>query len=220
MNLVRPILRWLVTISIPFFLIMTSVRLLITPLYPVWEYRTPNFPPDTYGFSLADRLKWSRISIDYLTNNAGPEFLADQRLPDGSSLYNERELSHMNDVKALVQKMILAWWILLAAIIAIGLLAWRTLWLSEFFQAVSRGGWSTVALVILILVGVFISFQSLFTDFHRIFFSGDTWIFLYSDTLIRLFPLQFWQDGFIWMGAFTITGALLCGFLGHWLSTK
>ena len=105
-------------------------------------------------------------------------------------------------------------------VIAVSVTAWRARWLSVFFQAVSRGGWSTVALVIMILVGVFISFQSLFTDFHRIFFSGDSWIFLYSDTLIRLFPLQFWQDGFIWMGAFTITGALLCGLIGHWLARK
>ena len=54
-------------------------------------------------------LKWSKVSIEYLLNDAGPEFLAAQRLGDGTPLYNERELSHMLDVKLLIQQMITAW---------------------------------------------------------------------------------------------------------------
>jgi len=39
-----------------------------------------------------------------------------------------------------------------------------------------------------------VSFSSFFTTFHRIFFTGDSWLFSYSDTLIQLFPLPFWVD--------------------------
>ena len=55
-----------------------------------------------------------------------------------------------------------------------------------------------------------VSFWQFFTLFHRLFFQGDSWLFEYSDTLIRLFPLRFWQDVFLSvMGLILIFGLLL-----------
>jgi uncharacterized membrane protein len=34
----------------------------------------------------------------------------------------------------------------------------------------------------------------------QIFFTGNTWLFYVSDNLIRLFPPQFWQDIFDFIG--------------------
>lgn len=199
----------LVTFVTPFLLIMTAVRILIAPWYPQVEYRMPYFPPDTYGFSLEDRLKWSAPSIDYLTNNADLTFLSDLQFQDGTPLYNERELSHMQDVKKLVKNMILAWEILGAAFVVLLLLAWRGRWLPQLGGALANGGKFTITLILCILALVAVSFDWLFTMFHRIFFTGDTWIFLYSDSLIRLFPIPFWRDAFILMGIFTISAAVL-----------
>jgi integral membrane protein (TIGR01906 family) len=42
-----------------------------------------------------------------------------------------------------------------------------------------------------------ISFWQFFSWFHSLFFKGDSWLFAYSDTLIRLFPIRFWQDAVI-----------------------
>ena len=63
---------------------------------------------------------------------------------------------------------------------------------------------------LVIAIGLFgaIAFWQLFTLFHALFFQGDSWQFLFSDTLIRLFPIQFWQDAFIWAGVISIGGAL------------
>jgi len=72
-------------------------------LFPEIEYRMPGFPADEYGFTIQDRLQWSRISIDYLLNDADISFLGDLTFPDGSPLFNGRELSHMQDVKNVVQ---------------------------------------------------------------------------------------------------------------------
>ncbi len=206
----------LVTIAVPFFLLMTSIRILMIPyLYLDFEYHTPGFPPDSYGFSLQDRLQWSKISMDYLLNDQGISWLANQKLADGSPLYTDRELSHMLDVKNLIQSMFVAWWILLAALVAVGLISWFLKGLRRYWRAISSGGWVTIGLIFAILIFVLISFNTLFTDFHHIFFSGDTWLFLFSDTLIRLFPIQFWQDAFLWMGVFTIAFALLFGYFGN-----
>ncbi len=210
------ILTWFMTLAVPFFLLMTAIRLLFTPLYPQVIYRVPGFPPDPYGFTLADRLHWSAVSINYLLNNSGIDYLANQRLSDGAPLYNERELSHMLDVKVLVQKMIVAWWILLVALVGLGLWAWRSGWLPDFIHGLGNGGKLTIALIVLILAGVAISFNALFTGFHEIFFTGNSWIFYYSDSLIRLFPLPFWEYGFILMGVFALvfSGVLI------WLDWK
>jgi integral membrane protein (TIGR01906 family) len=209
----------LITLVVPFFLIMSSIRLLLIPyIYVDVEYRLPGFPADTYGFTQADRLKWSHVSIDYLLNDQPISWLADQHLPDGTSLYNDRELGHMRDVKTLIQSMFVAWWILLAILVGAGLLAWWLKGARRYFRALSNGGWLTIILVITILVFTALNFDWLFTEFHRLFFTGDTWLFLFSDTLIRLFPIQFWQDGFIAMGGATIIFALLFGFFGRRLS--
>ena len=207
----------LISLALPFFLIMTSIRLLILPWYPQVEYRMPYFPADTYGFSLEDRLTWSGVSIEYLLNDAGLEFLGDQRLPDGSPLYNERELSHMLDVKILVQRMTGVWIGLLIAYIGVFAWAWRAGWMARLWAALAEGGRWTITLILCVLALVAVSFNWLFTMFHRLFFSGDTWLFQYSDTLIRLFPIPFWRDAFILMGLFTIgTAALLIVFGGRW----
>ncbi len=205
----------LVSLAVPFFLLMTAIRALITPLYPEMEYRMPYFPPDSYGFSFDERMKWAKISIDYLVNDAGLEFLGDLRLTDGQPLYNERELSHMLDVKILVKNMITAWIILGVALGVGGIAAWRTGRLGWFRAALGRGGKWTLGVIGVIILAVAVSFNALFTAFHRLFFTGDTWLFLYSDSLIRLFPIVFWRDAFIWVGILTVLGAVLLIWVGR-----
>jgi integral membrane protein (TIGR01906 family) len=56
-----------------------------------------------------------------------------------------------------------------------------------------------------------LSFLTFFESFHAIFFQGDSWRFLYSDTLIRLFPLRFWQDAVIFLLVFVALLGLLMG---------
>lgn len=200
---------FLVTVIIPVFIIMTSIRLMFTPLFLQFEYNRPDFPVDIYGFSTADRLKYGGLSMQYLLNRSGIDFLEEINLADGSPLYNQRELSHMLDVKILLQNMIIAWIILFILLMLIGVWAWRSNWLKKFCLSWSYGGWLTLGLIFTILLGVALSFNWLFTNFHLIFFSGDTWLFSYSDSLIRLFPLNLWQDAFIGLGIITIILAII-----------
>jgi integral membrane protein (TIGR01906 family) len=213
-------LGWVITIAILFFLIMTGIRLLLTPLYLDYQYNRPGFPSDPYGFTVEDRLHWGKLSLEYLLNDADISFLADLEFEDGAPIYNQRELEHMHDVKILVQQMLVAWWIVGIGLLGLGIWAWRARWLRTFWNSISRGGFITVALIVGILLLVMVSFSALFTAFHRIFFEGDTWIFLYSDTLIRLFPMPLWQDAFIFMGLFTLAGGLLLGFGGRALARR
>ena len=218
MKLAASFSKTVLVLIVPFFILMTSIRILFNPYLLQLEYNTPGFPADPYGFTQADRLKWANVSLGFLLNNQDLSFFDSLKLPDGSPLYNARELSHMWDVKILLQRMILVWIVLGIVLVLTGIVAWRMKQLKSYFAALSRGGWLTLIIIALILAGVALSFNWLFTEFHHIFFTGDTWLFLYSDTFIRLFPMQFWQDAFIAGGVLAIVFSLIFGFGGRALS--
>jgi integral membrane protein (TIGR01906 family) len=198
----------LIGVIVPLVLLMSAVRLLMTPVFVQVEYLTPGFPEDTYGFSQADRLKWSQMALDYLLNDEGINFLGDLQFADGSPLYNQRELSHMLDVKNLVQAGLPVWYALLLILLVLGVWSWRAGWWPQYRKGMGRGGRWTVVLIVLMILFIFINFDQLFTGFHRIFFEGDTWLFYFSDTLIRLFPMRFWRDAFILIGVITLGGGM------------
>jgi integral membrane protein (TIGR01906 family) len=211
MKLLPRVLSWLITFLVPVALIFLGVRLMLTHAFLEVEYRMPGFPADGYGFTLTDRLHWSRFAVDYLMNNAGINFLGNQIFPDGSPLYNERELSHMLDVKNVIQPGLGVGYAVCFALL--GLAAWARFggWWNEYLRGVRRGGWLTVGLAVVLGIFAAVSFWQFFTLFHKLFFTGDSWIFLYSDTLIRLFPMRFWQDAFLFAGIVTVGGGLALG---------
>ncbi len=206
---------WLATLFVPVVLVLAAVRLMMTPLYIQVEYRMPGFPPDPYGFTFEERLHWADISRQYLLNREGIEFLANQRLDASTPLFNERELRHMLDVKIVMRGALVVLYLAGLYLLALGFWSRRSGKWGEYKEALSWGGWLSVGLIAAILAYLALNFNSLFINFHKVFFEGDTWMFKYSDTLIRLFPLRFWRDAFLWIGAVTA----LCGFLlGYCLS--
>ena len=211
MKTLHKILSWLVTLLLPLALTFLGVHLLLTHAFPAIEYRLPGFPVDEYGFTLQDRLHWSQLSIDYLINNADISFLGDLTFPDGTPLFNARELSHMHDVKNVVQPVLWVGYGVWFFTLALGLWARFGGWWEKFVKGIQRGGWVTVGLVAVIGIFAGISFWQFFTVFHGLFFTGDSWLFLYSDTLIRLFPMRFWQDAFLFAGALDVLGGLALG---------
>jgi integral membrane protein (TIGR01906 family) len=211
MRLISRIFSWLVTILIPMALTFLGLRLMLTHAFLQAEYRMPGFPPDEYGFSRTDRLRYAPLALDYLVNQADIAFLGDQTFPDGSPLYNGRELSHMQDVKNVVRTVLWFGYGDWAFLLAVGLWARFGGWWSDFVRGVRRGGWLTLGLAAGIGIFAAVSFWQFFTVFHSLFFSEDSWMFLYSDTLIRLFPMRFWQDAFIFAGIVTVGGGLALG---------
>jgi integral membrane protein (TIGR01906 family) len=209
------ILSSLVTILVPIVLIGFGLRLLLTPLFLRIEYSMPYFPPDDFGFTKEDRLKWAPYALDYLVNNEGISYLGDLKFDDGTPLYNERELSHMDDVKRVTQGALRVWYLALAVLLLLGIWGWFGGWWSEYQLGLMRGGWLMVGLAVtiglIVVIGMVINpdvFWSFFAGFHSLFFEGDSWLFLYSDTLIRLFPIRFWQDAFLLAAAIALGGGI------------
>lgn len=200
----RQVFSWLISLAVVPVLVVLGLRLMLTPLYIQVEYRLPGFPPDPYGFSQSDRLHWAELSRQYLLNDAPIAFLGDLRFEDGGAVFNDRELRHMADVKRVVKGALTVGYAALAFALVLGLWAWRRGETAFYRHALARGGWLTMAFVGLIVLFSVAAFKVFFVAFHRLFFEGDTWLFNYSDTLIRLFPERFWRDAFLWEGGVTL----------------
>lgn len=198
----------------PLWIVLSSILLVLvsSPLWVPIEYRLPGFPPDPYGFTLEERERLSEVDLRYLLNDADLSYFEDYTLDDGSPMHNDRELAHMEDVKNLIHTARTVWFVSSAALLTAGLYLVRREGWEALRVSVSIGAKTTIILIVALIIGVAISFRFVFVGFHRIFFEGDTWLFRYSDTFIRLYPERFWRDTFIYMGA---SALLLSG--GAWL---
>jgi len=201
---INRVMRWIATILTPLMILMIVVRVLITPAFAKIEYKMPGFPEDPFGFTLEDRLKWSEPSITYLVNTAGIEYLQELTFDDGTPVYNAEELSHMADVKSVVVWMRTVLSVLMLVLVWITYVEVKNGRRLEMLAAIRKGAWATIGLIALILIFVTVAFDNLFTWFHMLFFKSGTWMFYTSDTLIRLFPMRFWQDAFIAVGVLSI----------------
>ena len=214
---INSIIRWFVVLAIPFLLTLGTVRLLISwnsPSYPEFEYG--RIVPDPFGFTLEERLEYARATMDYLqrpeTAREAIHLLEELRLPDSEQpLYNEREIGHMLDVKIVADSFKTILWILVLIVFGglILLLGWpesRELGA----KAIKQGGLLTVIIVVGVMVFMGVAWGLAFTLFHNLFFSSGTWTFSYSDSLIRLFPEQFWFEfGMLWTGLILLGGIIL-----------
>lgn len=202
------ILRLYLTLAFPFLLVMIFVRIIMSPLFLQFEYTRPGFPEDYYGFTIQDRLNYAPFAVQYLLNGDDISFLGDLRFPDGTEMYNARELHHMRDVKIVTKYAFTA--AAFAGILAI--IAFYVLWRSSrqlLFSALLTASRLTIGLIAAIVIISVTSWDTFFTTFHGIFFAGGTWQFAYSDTLIRLFPEQFWFDAAIIIGGATLLVSLV-----------
>ena len=103
----------------------------------------------------------------------------------------------------------LAWYIIIGLSVAI--LGWFLImgqW-GSMRQAFQAGGWVTLGLISGLLIFLLVSFDTLFTRFHELFFSEGSWLFDESSTLIRLFPFVFWRDAFALVLTFTLVVGIL-----------
>ncbi|PXA69637.1 TIGR01906 family membrane protein [Arthrobacter psychrochitiniphilus] len=193
----------IIAVFYPIVLLVLAIRLVTTSTFLWIEYHRPGFPIDSFGFSTEDRLTYGSYTVDYLLNFAPPRYLGDLVNSIGNPLFLTREVGHMADVKTVIVMAFLSA-LLLAVIMAIGVIYLSRRSFGGNRRAFFAG--SIATLVLIIALGVFAAtgWEGFFTDFHKIFFAQGTWTFYTDDTLIRLFPSQFWLDSGIFIGAFVL----------------
>ncbi len=209
----RHIFFTITALILPFVLLMNAVILVFTPSYLVHEYRSPSFPPDPYGFTLEERIEYGTESVNYIIDfmhKYQDDYLAGLKKRDGTLLYNERETSHMLDVRIVFRNCRALMSAMIVFIIITALLVSRKpSSLPGFLKSLIWGSSLTLFLIILVGIGILTGFDAFFEAFHHLFFTGDSWLFYADDSLIRLFPEKLWVDGFSLAAGLTAVFAVI-----------
>ena len=205
------LLMLVLVIGIPPLLVLSSVHLFLLPNWIAFEYSRADFPKADL-FNDKDRLFNATESLLYTT---GDRTLAQFKAL--SAKYNDREIKHMTDVREIIEKERVFYWVDAALlVIALVVLGRNKDTRALAAQGLFRSAVLTLTLFVIIGSAAAISFNTFFTTFHRMFFSGDTWLFLYTDSLIQFYPLPFWTDTTFGIVALSAVGAVIIGVVGWW----
>lgn len=190
------ILQVMVAVFFPVMLLGGAIRAVTTPLFLWAEYNRPGFPADSYGFSTEDRMTYGSYTVDYILNWAPPRYLGELVGTQGGQLFLDSEVGHMADVKAVLgTSFTVAAAMAVLSIIACVYLARR--YPGGVRRALFSGAVVTLALMVVLILAATLAWDTFFTLVHTVFFANGTWTFRLDDTLIRLFPAQFWMDSAI-----------------------
>lgn len=217
--LINLLVRWYVTLAIPFALVAGSVRLLLSHEYLRFEYQRPGFPADPYGFTTSDRLQYGLRAINYLYQAGDSSSLAMITIPrqkcwqpaeDAAhcALFNANELRHLEDVKQIVGAIFA-----LAVLCAMSLIALLIAAASrpeiqrQARSGLRQGAILTLAAILMLAVLAAAAWDRAFDQFHEIFFAAGTWRFPFTDSLIRLFPEQLFVDASLVIGVLCAASA-------------
>lgn len=188
--------KWLFVLCLPLLLISAGLAGAFNSL---WLYK---FGFDKYdisqktGIAEVELEKAARGLISYF--NSGEEDISVSVIKDGRpfTLFNEREVAHLRDVKELVR---LDYRVLLASLLyalvftGLSLFRWRN-W-RQLARGAMWGGALTLALMAVLRVVTLFNFDQFFRQFHLLSFTNDLWLLDPSkDYLLMLFPGGFWYD--------------------------
>lgn len=137
--------------------------------------------------------------IDYMEGRADSIQLSVSENGQTVEMYNQQEIDHMVDVRALYQawRAVRTYGGILAAIIIAVCMA--TLPKGERIGMLCRGFLIAAAVfgAVLVVLGIWVAvdFNSFWTEFHHLFFTNDLWLMDYRTCrMIRICPLQLFND--------------------------
>ncbi len=206
-------LKLLIILLTPVLIILTAARLLATDQYLAFEYGKASFPPDSFGFTQQQRFDLASSNIHYVRAHLPGNALSNQTL-NGAPVYNPREVSHMVDVQAVFQSVLRAWQAAFILLLLMGLILWQKRERQMLASAIQSGGLLTSGIILSIALLAILAWQFWFNTFHLFFFKPGSWLFSYSDTLIRLFPVEFWFDATLTISVLSLAGGLLLALIG------
>jgi integral membrane protein (TIGR01906 family) len=222
MKIVRIIAQWVFIICLPVLLLTASVS---GAMNCRWLYQ--------YGFNKYDISRVTGLApaelekaTDGLINyfNSNEELISVTVVKDGKpfTLFNEREVAHLKDVKGLfwlVYKVLLGTGIYALIYVGVTLFWWREK--RRLGWGLVGGGGLTLVLMAALGIMVALDFDQFFLQFHLLSFANDFWMLNpATDYLVMLFPQGFWFDATLFCAIGTAAGALILGGVGWWLKRK
>lgn len=201
-------LQIILAVIFPLLVLIGAIRTVATPWFVWGIYNRPGFPSDQFGFTNEERLTYGNYGVDYLSNSAGQEYLGGLVDARGNPLFLNTEVSHMVDVKNVLLPVFFGGLALLIIAVLI-MFALRSVAPGGVRRGLFAGSLITLLMIAGLAVLAALNWNAFFTGVHQLFFKDGTWTFNYSDTLIRLYPPQFWIDAGIGVGALVLLTTLI-----------
>ena len=204
--------KWLFILCLPILLLTASIGWGVNSQ---WLYKYGFEKYQTTGLAEKELEKAATGLISYF--NSGEEHISLSVTKDGETfeLFNQREVTHLRDVKGLIR---LDYSLLLGTLIyALGYAGVSLFWQRKKYWrrlawGVVGGGGITLALMLAIGLGILLNFDQLFYQFHLLSFTNEFWqLDPTKDYLIMLFPGEFWYDAAIFCALATTGLAVILG---------
>jgi integral membrane protein (TIGR01906 family) len=123
-------------------------------------------------------------------------------------MLSERELSHMKDVRNVFSfsfRLLILLSILF--LVSSALLTYYSKREKLLKKVIVYSGIISLSMMIVLGAFFYFGFDRAFTYFHRMFFSGDSWLFLSTDNIINIYPSGLFFDiaSYIFFASFSIS---------------
>lgn len=208
------ILQWAIALPMPIFFTLYSLYVVMTPQFIAWEYAQPNFPPADL-FTPEQRYYNAAQTVIYTRDGISEQDLINLKV------YNDREIKHLVDVEKVTRGVFIAEPLAFLVIVVSLFLLLRGRGTVPY---AGRGLFTGGILTFLFIggIGLFsvVAFDSFFVTFHHIFFSGDSWLFFTTDSLIQFYPEQFWMVASYTIALAGLGGAVIVTAVGAWLMRR
>ena len=222
MKIIRNAACWLFILCMPVLLITANVRIAANSS-GLYRYGFNKYDiSQVTGLAPAELDKAISGLITYFNN--GEEYINLTVVKNGKpfTLFNEREVQHLKDVKSLfrlVYRLLIGTFIYAVLYTGLNYILWQDR------RRVSLGliGGSVLTLALIIIPGMMmlVDFNWFFYQFHLISFTNDLWLLdPATDYLIMLFPEGFWFDSALLITLGTTALALILGGAGWWRLRK
>lgn len=200
-------------LAVPIALTLAAVRFAFS-WQPVYTYAITAYDGEqATGIPTAQLLAATHGVRNYFSNGRRDlDITVMDRTGRREPLFNEREIAHMRDVKALVGRayLLLDGAVLVVVLYAVASFSFRSDAMRRVAGAVLAGSLLTGALIVAFGVASLAGFDRLFTEFHVLSFSNDFWeLDPARDHLVQMFPLGFWFDVTMFVGLIALLAALV-----------
>jgi integral membrane protein (TIGR01906 family) len=187
-------------LAVAILLVTVAIVPFLTPAWVAFEQGRSQAQAWT-GYSTAELQQATEPILSDLV--LGGDFAVEV---NGQPVLNERERSHMNDVRTVFRGL----WVLAAISAAVLIVAIRRMDRSSAWLAVRRGTIGLTLGVVALGAVALVAFDQLFETFHEIFFPAGSYEFdPRTDRLVQLFPFRFWDETAMVVGAVIIALALV-----------
>src|SRR5579859_4220130 len=213
---VRGLVSLAFVLLVPLLIIGTSLRGLVTDRDLMLRGFRDNQVATTTGLDDAQLQRIADAFVAYFQGPPGQIQMQVTAFGQSRLLFNDKEVTHMEDVQGLIQ------FFLRMQIVAAAAVALRIVVAVASDRAPAPLGrellWSAALMVALVLVvGVLslMDFDALWTRFHQIAFRNDLWqLDPTRDYLIMLFPEPFWFTATIRMATTVALQTVLVALIG------